>query len=123
MNSGELYTICPCGESDGLRVFTARLDPSHAVFAGHFPGNPVMPGICTLMMVRRCVEMALGTRLSYAHVRDSKFVSAIVPDGNPLTVSVKITPRAEGDMCDIDATVSGDGTLKLKLKASLKSDE
>ena len=32
-------------------AFRVRLDAAHPVYAGHFPGNPVLPGVCTLQIV------------------------------------------------------------------------
>lgn len=36
-------------------TFRVRLDAAHPIYAGHFPGNPVLPGVCTLQIVRECL--------------------------------------------------------------------
>lgn len=43
-------------------AFRVRLDAAHPVYAGHFPGNPVLPGVCTLQIVRECLERGTGRR-------------------------------------------------------------
>ena len=37
---------------EGHYAFRVRLDASHQVFRGHFPGHPMLPGVCTLQLVR-----------------------------------------------------------------------
>ncbi|MFQ7386709.1 MAG: hypothetical protein ACLRM8_02525 [Alistipes sp.] len=36
---------------EGHYAFRVRLDASHPVYRGHFPGHPVLPGVCTLQLV------------------------------------------------------------------------
>ena len=36
-----------------------RLNEQHPVFAGHFPGQPVVPGVFTLQMIKECMAVAL----------------------------------------------------------------
>ncbi len=112
-----LYEIVSDGE-DG--IFEVRLNPGHAVFQGHFPGNPVLPGICSLMIVRECASRMAGRPLEYASVRESKFLAAITPD-NHLTVDLKLS-NDNGDYL-LAATICCGETTMLKLKARLKSDE
>ena len=38
-------------------AFRVRLDAAHPVYAGHFPGNPVLPGVCTLQ--KMCIRDSL----------------------------------------------------------------
>lgn len=32
------------------------LNPQHSLYAGHFPQQPVVPGVCTLQMIKECLE-------------------------------------------------------------------
>lgn len=36
---------------DGKREIEIELNPGHALYQGHFPGQPVVPGVCTLQMI------------------------------------------------------------------------
>ncbi|MBQ3391795.1 MAG: 3-hydroxyacyl-ACP dehydratase FabZ [Lachnospiraceae bacterium] len=42
-----------------------RLDPSMPVFAGHFPGNPVFPGVLTLEAMAQAADIMMMTVDSY----------------------------------------------------------
>ena len=33
-----------------------QLNPAHRVFEGHFPGQPVVPGVCMVQMIKEILE-------------------------------------------------------------------
>lgn len=114
-----LYRIAAAGEDGGFRIYDVEIDPSHAVFEGHFPDNPVLPGVCTLMMVRACASDALGAEMSYAEVKESKFLSAVIPGKHDrLTVKIRLG-ESDGEWVPLSALVLACGETVLKLKASL----
>jgi len=75
----DVYTII--GRSDnGIRV---RLLADSAIFKAHFPGNPVMPGVCQVGMVGELLEGMTGEGLSLSEIKDLKFMEALKPDPAP----------------------------------------
>jgi 3-hydroxyacyl-[acyl-carrier-protein] dehydratase len=57
-----------------------RFNPSHEIFAGHFPGNPVLPGVCIIQIIKELLEMDSGTDLIMTEAASIKYISFIVPD-------------------------------------------
>jgi 3-hydroxyacyl-[acyl-carrier-protein] dehydratase len=56
------------------------LNTQHRIFGGHFPGQPVVPGVCLMQMVQEVTAAALGIgglRLLWAG--QIKFISPIDP--------------------------------------------
>lgn len=53
------------------------IDAQHPVFAGHFPGRPIVPGVLLLDRAQQAIEAATG--LSLQGLAASKFLSAVVP--------------------------------------------
>lgn len=112
-----LYEIFSSSE-DGM--FEVRLNPEHGIFRGHFPDNPVLPGICSLMIIRDCASLMATRSLEYASVKESKFLSVITPD-TPLSIRLKLSK--DNDHYPLDAIISCGETTMFKLKASLKAHE
>ena len=62
---------------DGKREIEIELNPGHALYQGHFPGQPVVPGVCTLQMIKESAEQIVSQPLQYVQIASSKFLSAI----------------------------------------------
>ena len=72
-------------------VITAKLDDESGVvaqvttdtrspwFAGHFPGEPILPGIAQLNMVTECIERVLHKKLILQNLTRIKFKQLIRP--------------------------------------------
>ena len=37
-----------------------KLNPKHEIFKGHFPGKPIMPGVCMIQIIKELTERSLG---------------------------------------------------------------
>jgi 3-hydroxyacyl-[acyl-carrier-protein] dehydratase len=109
------------GETGGTYVFGVRLDPEHPVFRGHFPGKPILPGVCSLAIIRECAARAAGVALKFSSIRESKFLSAVLPTAQ-LTVELNLVQDADKTYA-VDATLSEGETVMLKLKAIIEKDE
>ena len=35
---------------DGKQAIEIELNPGHVLYQGHFPGQPVVPGVCTCLL-------------------------------------------------------------------------
>ncbi|MDR3134105.1 MAG: hydroxymyristoyl-ACP dehydratase [Prevotellaceae bacterium] len=108
---------------DGVSFRAAvRLNEQHPVFAGHFPGQPVVPGVFTLQMIKECVSYALEKELRFTTVQNCKFSRTILPGVHPLLeIHCTCTPRA-GE-CAVVASVQSGSDVFLSLKAVLVMSE
>ena len=55
---------------EGHYAFRVRLDASHPVYRGHFPGHPVLPGVCPLQPDRESLNRGTGRGFRYGPVAD-----------------------------------------------------
>lgn len=95
------------------------LNQRHPVYAGHFPGQPVVPGVCLLQIIKECAERLCGTRLQYKQISSGKYLSVINPDE---TSELKFSFTIKGNEDDaILLSVEGTSTKGtcIKLKAQL----
>ena len=115
----DLYTI-QAFETDGNHATVAiRLNKAHEIFKGHFPGNPVMPGVCMIQIIKELTEMKVRKDLFLSNCSNIKFMAIINPEKNEdLQLDLDIS-EAEGQVKVKNVTFFGD-TLALKLNATFK---
>lgn len=67
--------------SHAASTITGRLGfrPEHAVFKGHFPDRPVVPGVCMLEIVKTVLQDQLWQRLMLVRASRIKFLQALIP--------------------------------------------
>ena len=53
------YHILSSEITTDARVFRVALNADCEVYQGHFPGEPVCPGVCNIQMIKECTEMLL----------------------------------------------------------------
>lgn len=87
---------------------SARLTfpPDFVGFQGHFPGNPVLPGVCLVEAVLGILEDAYRQPLRLEKIASAKFREPIRPD-QPIAIACSTSAEARG--LRIQAQVSGAG--------------
>lgn len=62
--------------------FSARcaFPESFTGFDGHFPDNPVLPGVCLIQAVLAAAEKATGRTIKLKEIVLAKFMNAVGPD-------------------------------------------
>jgi len=98
---------------------TIKLNKDHDIFKGHFPGNPVMPGVCMIQIIKELTEQATGKSLFLSISSNIKFMALINPEVNPV-LNLHISMTEEGDIIKIKNTSSFEDTVALKLSATFK---
>ena len=94
------------------------LNDIHPIYLGHFPGNPVVPGVCQVQMVKELVEKAVQYPIKLTESDNIKFLSMINPEINPkLEFNILILPNPDKRLSVTASIVSGDSVfLKFKGK-------
>ena len=57
-----------------------HIPATHPAFAGHFPGNPIVPGVVLLDEATHALAMAHGLLGRCCEVKSVKFLSPVGPD-------------------------------------------
>lgn len=83
MLQNSLYKISGKNEtSEGKFIFEVELNPDHEIFKGHFPGNPVLPGVCTVQIMQDLLEEIESVPLQMTKANIIKYLSFINPQVN-----------------------------------------
>lgn len=79
--------------------WSLTLRPDEPVFAGHYPGNPILPGIYTLESLQQGVEhfyALAGKRAVLRKVKSMRFLAPFVPRDR-MEVSIVADSDASGE--------------------------
>ncbi|MBR3506713.1 MAG: hypothetical protein IKO02_06680 [Lentisphaeria bacterium] len=87
----EIDTIYNQAGENGEGACTFSVPGTFSGYRGHFPGNPILPGIVQLSFIRRLAERRLGRALRLAGVRRIKYLRTITPD-MPVTLTLTLEP-------------------------------
>ena len=99
--------------------FEILINNKHEIFKGHFPGNPVMPGVCMMQVIKEITESIAGTKLFMEKCTNVKFLALINPDTDPLlTLELKITDQ--DGIIKVRNTTKFHDTVALRLSAQYK---
>ena len=91
---------------------------NHPIYEGHFPGQPVVPGVCTLTIIRECIGKILSKAVSFATIKECKYVSALIPEQG-LKIMINLTLTADGSVKGVVERLDNN-QVALKLKATIK---
>lgn len=81
-----------------MNKLTLHIAADHPTGAGHFPGNPIIPGALLLAEVLRCIERAEGLCFTSCNVKAAKFLH----------------PARPGDTVEIEYARSAQGTIEFQ---------
>ena len=114
-----LYTTEAFNKNEEGISAQIRLNPTHEIFKGHFPGKPIMPGVCMIQIIKELTERSLGSDLFLSIASNVKFMAIINPETNPiLTIDINLT-EMDG-LIKIKSTTTFGETVALKLSATFK---
>jgi 3-hydroxyacyl-[acyl-carrier-protein] dehydratase len=77
-------------EADGTHAFEFNFNADDPMFAGHFPGRPILPGVFQLEIVRMATEWIQNRKLSVSEIAKAKFQRPILP-GETLKLNLKLS--------------------------------
>lgn len=114
-----LYTTEAFNTNEEGITAQIKLNPKHEIFKGHFPGKPIMPGVCMIQIIKELTERSLGKDLFLSIASNVKFMAIINPETDPSLIINIVFTELE-DMVKIKSTTTFDETVALKLSASFK---
>jgi len=117
MLMNDFYTVVKQESGEGSINATIRFNKEHAIFKGHFPGLPIVPGVCMVQLTRELVEQVTTQSLQLNSATSIKFLSVINPDANP-EVNIQIMYLLQQHEHVVQATISFESIIFFKFKGA-----
>lgn len=90
--------------------FKIDLLANHPVYEGHFPGEPVCPGVCSLQMIKECAQIMAHEKFLISYIKQYRLLSVMTPERDTnLYVEILLTPAEKegtGAIYKMKATAS-----------------
>ena len=114
------FTIGDIAQQDEKTRVTVEINPQHPIFEGHFPGNPVVPGVCLIQMIRETIETIHQKKFRLTKADEIKFMNMVIPSLNPkLTLEIQARPKSEKPFAF--SIIVSDGTIVfIKMKVDFE---
>ncbi|MEP0263975.1 3-hydroxyacyl-ACP dehydratase [Dokdonia sp.] len=111
----DFYKINTLEVVDTIATAIITVNKDHTIFKGHFPGNPVMPGVCMMQIIKDITEKVVDKKLFMQSAGNVKFMAIINPNNTPeLELEMAITEVEGGGYKVKNISKFGD-TIALKL--------
>ncbi len=117
----DFYSVTPITAKDNREyTFGILLNKTHRIYHGHFPQQPVVPGVCMMLMVRELVEIAMERNLMFKEVSNIKFLSLVDPAVNN-ELMIKLTIDSIEGGYNVKASIESADKLFFTIKGNLSA--
>lgn len=120
LNNSLYHIIDSSPIEDGSADYRVRISAECPIYAAHFPGLPVTPGVCLLMIGKELLAHAVGRKLHLVEVKNAKFLSVVSPMTDEM-LSCHLRKIALDDtLHEVQAQIVLGTDEEVKAKASIK---
>ncbi len=105
--------------AEGLgATYHVAILPECNVYYGHFPGEPVCPGVCNIETIKECAMLLTGETLRYSSIKQCRLTALATPTVCP-EVDVDVTLVENEDGYALQATIADEKQAYMILKGQL----
>lgn len=115
---GNFFTVSEKNVADSSVLATININATHHIFEGHFPGQPVVPGVCMMQMVKELLELVIEKKTELKKMAELKFLAIINPVENPSIQAAFNYTTKEDDSIHVTGKLYKAETIFLKFKGS-----
>ncbi len=117
---GSFYNIISSEKKNETHHVQVEFNPAHEIFNGHFPGMPVVPGVCQTQMLLETLNELLGTTLEIKRAQHIKFLALLNPaKHNPLSLEINVA-TGDGENFFVNALYSNNEETFFRFKGELR---
>lgn len=112
------FKVVSLDHSSGKAAFHVLLLPECDVYRGHFPGNPVSPGVCNIEMIKECFQMVVDGKPRIKTIDRCRLTAIASPRVSP-QLDIDMTWTRDDDGWHLLAVLKDDKQQYLDFKGLL----
>ena len=105
MLQGTLYNIIETIRTDSGCKCWLKLHSECNIYQGHFPNNPITPGVIMIAIAREIIELQLNNSLELIAAPSIKYISVLSPIQHP-EIEYNIEYSFEESQCKAKVVIS-----------------
>ena len=119
----DFYTLVEIDTSDKENIKAiVDLNKDHEVYKGHFPGNPVVPGVCLTQLIKVVMENIEAQELMLVYADNIKFMSIVNPEVNSrLQIDLKVKYDEEQNLIKVNSVTHFNDQVFYKFKGNFRA--
>lgn len=98
--------------------FRIQLNSECTVYQGHFPNEPVSPGVCNIQMIKELAETIIGKETFMNNMNLCRLTTLITPKTHPSMIASLSLDEKDG-IYKLKATLGNEDNTYLEMKAEL----
>ena len=122
MLQNTLYTIEKLSQEGNKHTVTVQIDAEHEIFNGHFPSQPILPGVCLMEMVREVLSQIKQHPVLLTQAQNIKFLKVVDP-GVDARLKIELEIVEKDNLLQVTVTsFLGDDSPNFKLKGTYSTE-
>lgn len=103
------------GENQSAEI-SVEINPTHSVFEGHFPGQPILPGVIMIDILNDCLQNLLNAKYRMKSASQIKYLNVVDPRKHAeLRLSITWTEKEDGLLVQCNSKLD-EATANFKIK-------
>lgn len=116
MLNNSFYQVLDTQVIEGGIAVTIQFNAQHTIFEGHFPGQPVVPGVCILQIIKEQLTTQTQQSLLLKEATQVKYLNMITPATVPAATITILYQSQESQQIAVTATVMAEATTYCKAR-------
>lgn len=111
------YTVKGEELAEGTANYQVEINSDHKIFDGHFPDNPITPGVVQMEMVKELMSKVTNSSLNLVTMGNCKFLAILNPvETKDVLVAINYT-LTEDNLYKVSAQIRANDIIYLKISA------
>ena len=113
----DFFKILSVEGAEGKFSVIAELNAAHEIFKGHFPGQPVVPGVCMVQMLKDTLAHIYKRKFTMKSASQLKYLAILNPDEvKVLNMEISVL-KEDPEGLTVSGSFHKEGLIFLKYKA------